>query len=119
MNGHLVSVEVGVVRRTNQRMELDGFALYQDRFEGLDTKPVERRSTVEEHRVILDDVIEYIPDLRADLFYHSLCALDVVSLSVLYKFLHDEGLEEFESHLLRKSALIELEFRSYYDYGTS
>ena len=100
-------------------MQLDGLALNQNRLKGLDTKSVKGRGTVKHYRVFLDNIFENIPYFRANLLYHSLGALDVVSILVLHKLLHDERLEELQSHLLRKTALVELQLRSYYDYRTS
>ena len=40
---HLVTVEVGVERGTDQRVQLDGLALDQHRLEGLDAQPVQGR----------------------------------------------------------------------------
>ena len=62
MNSHLVTIEVGVERGTGQRVKLDGLALDHPGLEGLDTEPVEGRSTVQENRVSLHDVLEDIPD---------------------------------------------------------
>jgi hypothetical protein len=36
VHGHLVAVEVGVERRADERVDLDGLALDEQRFEGLD-----------------------------------------------------------------------------------
>src|SRR5256886_17393934 len=41
----LVAVEVGVVGGADERVELDRLALDQDRLEGLDAEPVDRKST--------------------------------------------------------------------------
>ena len=46
MNGHLVSVEVGVEGSADQRMKLDGLTFYQHRLERLDTQTVQRRRAV-------------------------------------------------------------------------
>src|SRR5688572_2205371 len=46
VDGHLVSVEVGIEGRTNERMKLDSIALDEDWLEGLDTEAVERRGAV-------------------------------------------------------------------------
>ena len=40
MDSHLVTIEVSVEGRTNQRMQLDGRTLDQDRFKGLDPQTV-------------------------------------------------------------------------------
>ena len=117
---HLVSVEVRVERGTNQRMQLDSLTFYQNRLEGLDTKTMQGRSTVQHNRMLFDDVFQYIPYLRLYLtLYHFLSALDIMRGTVLYQFLHNEGFEQFDGHLLRKTALINLQLRTYDDNGTS
>ena len=77
------------------------------------------RGTVEQNRVILDDVIKNVPYFRLRSLYHDSCLLCVLSELSVSKLLHDERLEELKCHCLRKSALVELQIRSYYDYGTS
>ena len=64
VNGHLVTVEVGVEGRADERMQLDRLAFDQGRFEGLDAQAVERRRTVQENRMLADDLVEDIPDFR-------------------------------------------------------
>ena len=44
VHGHLVTVEVRVERRADQRVDLDGLALDQLRLEGLDAEAVQRRA---------------------------------------------------------------------------
>ena len=116
---HLVSVEVRVERCTSQRMELDRLTFDQYRLECLNTKSVQGRRTVQHNRMFSDDLFEDIPYFRADLFDHSLGALDVVRILVFHQLLHDERLEQLQRHLLRKTALIELQFRADNDYGTA
>ena len=62
VDGHLVTVEVGVEGRTGQRVQLDGLALDQLGLEGLDTQTVQCRGTVQQHRVPLHDVLQDVPD---------------------------------------------------------
>ena len=69
--------------------------------------------------MLFDNFLEYIPYLRHDSLNHLLGCFYVVCDSLAYKFFHNERLEQFECHCLRKSALVELQVRSYYDYGTS
>ena len=116
---HLVAVEVRVVSGAHQRVQADGLAFDQHGFEGLDAQSVQRRGAVQEHGVILDDVVQNVPDFRADLFDHSLGALDVMREASEHELLHDEGLEELQRHLLGKTALIELQVGAYDDNGTS
>ena len=64
VNGHLVTVEVGVECRTSKRVQLDSLALNKFRLEGLNTKTVQGRGTVEQNRVSFDDVLKNVPNNR-------------------------------------------------------
>ena len=70
MNGHLVAVEVGVVGGTDQRVNADGFAFDEFRFERLDGEAVEGRRAVEEDGVTLGDFVKDVPDFRGAAFDH-------------------------------------------------
>ena len=63
VHGHLVAVEVGVERRADQRVDLDRAALDQHRLERLDAQAVQRRRAVQQHRALLDDLVQDVPDL--------------------------------------------------------
>ena len=65
VNGHLVTVEVGVERRANERMELNRFSFDQHRLESLNPQAVEGRRAVEQHRMPLDDFFEDVPNFLA------------------------------------------------------
>ena len=107
VHGHLVAVEVGVEGGAHQRVDLDGLALDQHGLEGLDAETVERRGTVEEHRVLLDDLFEDVPHLRASTLDHALGRLDVLGQLAVDERLHDEGLEQLERHQLGQAALVQ------------
>ncbi len=100
VNGHLVTVEVGVERLADEGVDLDGLAVDEDRLEGLDTQSVQRRRAVEQHRVFADDLFEDVPHHGLTPFDHALGALDVLRHLGLDQTLHDEGLEEFQRHHL-------------------
>ena len=119
MNRHLVSVEVSVESGAGKRMQLDGLALDQHRLERLDAKSVQRRSTVQHNRMLLDHAFQHIPDLRSHLLDHALRILDIMGVTLLNQFLHDERFEQLQRHLLRQTALIEFQLRSDDDYGTA
>ncbi len=119
MHRHLVSVKVGIVRGTYQRVKLDRLTLYQNRLERLDTKPVQRRGTVQHNRMLLDHILQYVPYLRLYPLYHLLRILNIMSSSVLNQLLHNKWLEQLDRHLFRKTALIDLKLRPYDDNGTS
>ena len=112
MNGHLITVEVGVERRADERMDLDRLALDQNRLERLDAQTMERRSAVEKDRMLLDHFLERVPYLGFLQLDELLCGLDRADQTLLFEPLVDERLEQLESHLLGQTALIELELRS-------
>jgi hypothetical protein len=107
VHGHLVAVEVGIERRADQRVQLDCLTLHQHRLEGLDAQSVQRRGAVEEHRVLLDHVLEHVPHLRPTPLDHALGALDVLRELLVDQSLHHERLEQFECHQLRQTALLQ------------
>ena len=112
MDGHLVAVEVRVVRRADERMQVDRFAFDQDRLEGLNAETMERRCAVEQHRMLANDFVENVPDFRTNAFDHALRALDVVRLAAVDELLHHERLEELERHLFGQAALVQLQVRA-------
>ena len=105
---HLVAVEVRVERVADQRVDLDGLALDEHRLEGLDAQAVERRRAVEQHRALVDDLLEHVPDLRDHRVDHLLGRLDVLRLLALDELGHDERLEQLERHELGQPALVQL-----------
>ena len=119
VHGHLVAVEVGVERLTDQRVQLDGLALDQLRLEGLDTQAVQRGGTVEQHRMFGDDLFENVPHLRALPLDHALGALDVLRVVQVDQALHHERLEQLERHQLGQTTLVQLELRADHDDRTA
>ena len=119
VDGHLVAVEVGVEGRAHQRVDLDGLALDQHRLEGLDAEAVQRRRPVQQHRVLLDDVLEHVPHLRAAALDHALGRLDVLGQLEVDEALHDERLEQLERHQLGQAALVQLQRRADHDDRTA
>ncbi len=111
VNGHLVAVEVGVVRGADQRMQLDRLPFDQQRLEGLDAESVQRRGAVEQHRMLANHFVEDVPDLGALLLDHLLRALDGRDVPALLELVVDEGLEQLERHLLRQAALMQTQLR--------
>jgi hypothetical protein len=78
VNGHLVTVEVGVERRADQRMKLDRLAFDQDRFERLNAQTVQRRRAVQENRMLANNLVEDIPDFRRSFSTSFLACFTVV-----------------------------------------
>ena len=106
----MVTVEVGVERAARERVKFDCSTLDKHGFERLDTESVKRRSTVEKHGVIFDDLFEDVPHLILAGVHETFCALDVVAKVALDELVHNERLEEFECHFLWQTALIKFEF---------
>ena len=52
MHRHLIAIEVGVVGRTDEWMQLNCFALYQDRLESLDAKTMQCWGAIQKHRML-------------------------------------------------------------------
>ena len=100
-------------------MDLDRGSLDEDRHEGLDAQPVERGGAVQEDRVVLDDLLEDVPDGRVHPLDDALRALDVVGEALLHQLAHHERLEQLEGHLLGQAALVELELRPDHDDGAA
>ncbi len=119
MYRHLVSIEVGIVRRRHQWVQTDGAAFDKRRLERLDTQTVERWCTVEEDRVFFDDIFKNIPYIIFHTLDLAFGVFDVCRHFTFYKLFHYERLEEFKCHFLRQSALIHLQAWSNNDYGTA
>ncbi len=115
MHGHLVAVEVRVERVADERVDLDRLALDEHRLEGLDAQTVQRGRAVQEHRVLVDDLFEDVPDLRDHRVDHLLGRLDVLDGLALDEAGHDERLEQLERHQLRQAALVQAQRRAGHD----
>src|SRR5579884_78879 len=109
MYRHLVAVEIGVERRANERMDFDRLAFHQHRLKRLNTKSVQGWSAVQEHRMVFNDLFQDVPNNRLLLLDHFLRLLDGRAVPSLLQTVIDKRLEEFQSHLLWESALVQLE----------
>ena len=109
VHGHLVTVEVGVERRADERVNSDGLAFDEHRLERLDAEPVERRRAVEQHRVVADDLLEDLVHLGALALHDLLGALHRLGDALLDQLVDDERLEQLERHRLRQAALVQLQ----------
>ena len=119
VHGHLVAVEVGVEGGADQRVQLDRLAFDQHGLEGLDAEAVQRRRAVEQHRMLADDLVQDIPDLRLLLLDQLLGLLDRGRVALGVEARIDERLEQLERHLLRQPALVQLHLRADHDDRTA
>ena len=118
VNGHLVTVEVGVECRTCQRVELDCLAFDHLRLERLDTQTVKRRGAVQQHRMSLHYVFQNVPDDRFLTVHNLLGTLHRLHDAALDELTDDERLVELGCHEFRNTALAHLQLRTHNDYGT-
>ena len=118
VHSHLVAVEVGVKRRTCERVQLDSLTFDEFGLESLDTQAVQCWCTVEEHGMSLHHIFEDVP-------HHGFLAVDNL-FGALHRF-HDATLNEFAnherfvelcSHIFRDTAFAHFQFRTYHDNGT-
>ena len=119
VNGHLVTVEVGVECRADERVKLNSLAFDKHRLEGLNAETMERRRAVQHHRMLADNLVEDIPHFWLFLFNQLLGLLDGGRQTLGVETRIDERLEEFERHLLRQAALMQLEFWTHDDNGAT
>ena len=106
MAGHLVAVEIGIVRRADKGMELDGASFPKDRLKSLDPETMQRRGAVQENGMLFDYAFQDIPYLRVDAFNLFLCVFDIRGVACFNKLFHDKRLEQFKSHFLRQPTLM-------------
>jgi hypothetical protein len=87
----------------------DGLAFHEHRLEALHAETVQRRSAVQQHRVVLDDLFENVPDLGLLLLDELLGALDRLNVAAVFELADDERLEQLQRHVLRQTALVQLQ----------
>src|SRR3546814_378733 len=100
-------------------MQLNGLAFDQHKFKGLDTESVQSRRTVQQNRMLADDILENVPDLWTFLLHLLLGSLDGCCQAQHFELVENEWLEQFQRHLLRQTALMQLELRAHDDDGTA
>ncbi|VVN45648.1 hypothetical protein PS624_05759 [Pseudomonas fluorescens] len=119
VHGHLVAVEVGVVRGADQRVQLDSLTFDQYRFKRLDTQTVKGRCTVEKNRVFANHFSENVPNLWQFALDHFLGRFDGGRETTHFQLAENERFEQLESHLLRQTALMQTQGRAYGNYRTT
>ncbi len=69
--------------------------------------------------MLADDLVQDVPHLGTLLLHHLLRALDGVDVTALFELVVDERLEELERHLLRQTALVQLQRGADDDHGAA
>src|SRR5450830_950923 len=116
VHGHLIAVKVGVERGANQRMQLDRLALDQYRLERLDAETMQRRRAVEQYWMLADHLVENIPNLGLLLLDQLLRLFHRGGQALGVEPRVDKRLEQFERHLFRQPALVQLELGTDHDH---
>ena len=119
VNSHLVTIEVGVVCRTNQRVQLDGFTFDQNRFECLNTQTVQGWRTVQQDRVFADNFVQDIPNDSFFALNHLLSGFDGGGQATQFQLAVDERFEQLQRHFLRQTALMQTQVWTYGDNRTT
>ena len=117
--GHLVAVEVGIVARADERMQLDGAAFPKNRLKGLNAETMERRRTVQKHGMVFNDISQDVPDFRREFIDFFARDFEIIRQAAVDEFVHDERLEKLDGHFFRQPALVHFEFRTDDDNGTA
>ena len=119
VHSHLVTIEVSVERCTRQWVQLQSLTLNELRLKRLNTQAVQGWCTVQQNRVLSDDLFKNIPHRRAETLNHTLSCLDVLSVVQINQALHHERLKQLKRHLLRQTTLVQLQLRTNHDDRTA
>src|SRR5439155_1661461 len=102
-------------RGADERMNLDSLPFHQQRLERLDAEAMERRCAVEKDGMLADDFLERVPHFVGLQLDHLLGRLDRADQALLLEAVVDERLEQLEGHLLRQTALMQLQLGADHD----
>src|SRR6266436_1687189 len=69
--------------------------------------------------MVFDDFFQNVPNHRVLLLYQLFSLLNGGAMPALFQAMIDERLEQLERHLLGQPALMQLQLRTYDDYGTA
>ena len=119
VNGHLVAVEVRVVGRTYQRVQLNGLAFNKHRFERLNAETVQRRCAIQQHWMLANHLGKNVPHLGCLAFHHLLGGFYCRRKTARFQLSEDEWLEQFQGHLLWQAALMQPQRWSHHDHRTT
>ena len=100
-------------------MQTDSLTLDQTRLEGLDTQTVQRRSTVQQYRVTLQDVFEDFPHNGILAIHNLLSGLHRLHNTSFEDLADNERFEQLSSHVLRQTALVQVQVGTDDDNGTT
>ncbi len=90
---HLVAVKIGIKSSTYHRVQLDGAAVNQYRLECLDTEPVQCRSPVKQHEMLLYHFLKYVIHLRFGPFHEPPGTFYIMGDTPFQQLVHNKRLE--------------------------
>ena len=111
MHCHLVTVKVGVERRTDEWMKLNRLTVNEAWVKRLNGELVKCRCTVEHNRISINYLVETLPHFICLLLDHFLGGFDRCRIPFFFEFCDQVWFEQFKRHLLRQSTLIHLQIR--------
>src|SRR5690606_905654 len=111
--------EVGVEGRTYQGVQLNGLALDHLRLESLYTQTVECRGTVEEYRVTLEDILEYVQNHWIFAVNNLFGRFYGLYNATLNHLADNKRLVKLGSHVFRQTALMQFQLWTYHDNRTT
>ena len=97
VNRHLVAVEVGIERGTDQRMEADCLPFDEHGEKGLDPEAMQRGCAVEQHRMIFNDRFQNVPHLRTLLLHELFRGFHGLDIASFFELLDDKRFEQLEA----------------------
>src|ERR1022692_4450774 len=100
-------------------MQLNRFTFEQYGLESLNTKSMQCRGSVQKDGVLFNNFRKNIPNFNLLLLNHFLRRFNGRDKTFFFEFVVNEGLEQLERHLLRKTALVQFQLRTYNDNGTT
>ena len=118
MHCHLVAVEVRIESLAHQRMQTDRVPFHQRWLKRLNTDSVQRWCSVQKNRMIANHLVKNIPHVLIATLKHTLRALDGVCMTQIFQSTNHERLEQLQSDLLWKTALMQLKFRTNHDHAS-
>ena len=119
MHSHLVTVKVGIVGGTNERVHTNRRSLNENRLKCLNGETVQCRSTVQHDWVSLSHLLENVPDFSCLAINHLLGTTHSVAVTQVLESADNERLEKCQCHFLGQTTLVELKLWSNDNNGTS
>ena len=118
MDGHRVTVEVGIEGLADQRVNLNRLAVNENGLEGLHTESVQRGSTVQEHGVLSRHFFQLLPHRHMTVFHHALGTAEGTVPVIGHQGPDNEWLEELQRHDFWQTTLVQFQLRAHHNGGT-